>query len=144
MTAPDHRWDRLLQAVIVAVCSYALVLVVAGLVLGDTVFDALGFGPADGDLDTERQREYARLIFAVLGSVIVGWMLSMLAIARGPLRHREAWAWRTISGSAAAWFTLDTGTSLALGFDGHALFNVGFAVLLAVPLVAIRRELAQR
>jgi len=36
------------------------------------------------------------------------------------------------------WFVLDTGLSLVLGFVGHALFNVAFAVALAVPLTAIK------
>jgi hypothetical protein len=36
------------------------------------------------------------------------------------------------------WFVLDTGMSLALGFPLHALFNVPFALALAIPLIKLR------
>jgi hypothetical protein len=36
------------------------------------------------------------------------------------------------------WFVLDTGISLALGCPLHALFNVPFALTLAIPLIKLR------
>ena len=86
------HWDRLLLLVVVVVALYALGLVVAGLWLGDTVFNALGFGPEDGDV-VESQREYVRLVYGILGAVIVGWMATIGLIVSGPLRRRETWAW---------------------------------------------------
>ncbi len=80
-------------------------------------------------------------MFGILGAVIVGWMTTIGAIAIGPLRRREIWAWQAIVSAVVVWFVLDTGLSLVLGFVGHALFNVTFAVALAVPLSAIKREL---
>ena len=133
-------WDSVLLLVVAAVALYALVLAVAGLWLGDVVFDRLGFGPDDGHI-TENQREYVRLIYGILGAVIVGWMATIGAIVAGPLRRRESWAWWTIVLAVSAWFVLDTGLSLVLGFVGHALFNVAFAAGLAVPLVVIRADL---
>lgn len=134
-------WDRFLLVVIAIVACYALGLVFAGLFFGDQVFDRLGFGPDDGGIVSDDARHYLRLIYAVLGSVIVGWMLTIAALVIGPLRRRETWAWKAIAGAIAAWFLLDTGLSLALGFTGHAAFNISFGFALAVPLLAIRPEL---
>lgn len=137
-------WDKLLLGVLGAVIAYALALVVAGLVVGDAVFDPLGFGPDDGNITAETGRDYLRLIYAVLGCVIVGWMLTLAGIVLGPLRRREIWAWRTVAGAAAVWFVLDTGISLVFGFVGHALFNVAFAAALAIPLTAIRLDITKQ
>ncbi len=141
MASPDDSslWDRVLLGVVAAVALYALVLVVAGLWLGDAVFDKLGFGPDDGDI-AGSQRDYVRLVYGILGAVIVGWMATLGAIAAGPLRRRESWAWWTITSAASAWFVFDTGLSLVLGYVGHALFNVVFALALAVPLAGIKAD----
>ncbi|MFZ1277356.1 MAG: hypothetical protein WAQ51_18285, partial [Candidatus Microthrix parvicella] len=100
--------------------------------------------PDDGAIVRADARHYVRLVYVILGSVIIGWMLTIAALVAGPLRRREVWAWNTIVGSVGAWFILDTGLSLILGFAGHAAFNVAFAAGLAVPLVAIRQELGDR
>jgi hypothetical protein len=68
-------------------------------------------------------------------------MLTIAALVIGPLRQRERWAWWAITTGVGVWFVLDTGLSLILGFVGHAVFNVAFAVALAIPLVAIGTEL---
>ena len=139
----DHdasHWDRLLLLVVVAVALYAIGLVVAGLWLGDTVFNALGFGPEDGNV-VDIQREYVRLVYGILGAVIVGWMTTIGFVVFGPLRRRENWAWWAVVASVLIWFVLDTGLSLLLGFVGHALFNLAFAVGLAVPLSALKSDL---
>ena len=143
-TEQPTRWDRFLLVVVGIVATYAFGLVVAGLFLGDHVFDRLGFGPYDGAIVRADARHYVRLVYVILGSVIIGWMLTIAALVAGPLRRREVWAWNTIVGSVGAWFILDTGLSLILGFAGHAAFNVAFAAGLAVPLVAIRQELGDR
>jgi hypothetical protein len=134
-------WDRILLLVIAAVAVYSVGLVVAGLFLGDQVFDRLGFGPDDGEIVGERAREYIRLLYGVLGAAIAGWMTTIGVIAAGPLRRRESWAWWAIVAALLVWFVLDTGLSLFLGFVGHALFNIVFAVALTLPLSAIKREL---
>lgn len=143
MNATDEAtgWDRILLVVVGIVMLYSVGLVVAGLFLGDQVFDRLGFGPDDGPIAGAEARRYLRLVYGILGAVIVGWMLTIAALVVGPLRRREPWAWSAIATGVGAWFVLDTGLSLILGFVGHALFNVAFAVALAIPLAAIRSEL---
>jgi hypothetical protein len=130
-----------LLAVVGLVALYGVGLVIVGLFIGDQAFDRLGFGPRDGDIVDGRPRDYLRLVYGVLGAAIAGWMVAIGAIIVGPLRRRETWAWWAIVSSVSTWFVLDTGLSLVLGFIGHALFNGVFAVALAVPLLAIRREL---
>ncbi len=131
----------MLLFVIAAVAVYSVGLVVAGLFLGDQVFERLGFGPDDGEIVGARPREYIRLLYGVLGAAIIGWMTTIAMIAVGPLKRRESWAWWAIVAAVGVWFVLDTGLSLILGFVGHALFNIVFAVALALPLSAIKREL---
>lgn len=134
-------WDRILICVLLLVGAYAIALVAAGLFLGDVVFDPLGFGPRDGGIAGVLERSYLRLVYGILGAVILGWMLTVGGIVVGPLRRRERWAWSTVASSIAAWFVLDTGLSLALGYVGHAVFNLVFVLAFAVPLVAIRTGL---
>ena len=133
----DLFWIRWLEVVVVLVMAYSLMLVVAG-GLALSLFDLLGFGPDAASSDSFL--DYLRLPFAVLGAVMVGWMALLLAVVHGPLRRREPWAWPAVALSLAAWFVLDTGMSLVLGFPAHALFNLVFAIALAVPLIGLRRS----
>jgi hypothetical protein len=83
-------------------------------------------------------RDYLKLPFMVLGAVMAGWTVMMIQIVRGPLREGSAWARSVLISSLVVWFVLDTGMSLILGFPLHALFNVPFAVALAIPLIKLR------
>ncbi len=120
-----------LLVVIAGVAVYGLVLLTAGLWLGRTVFEILGFGLDDGQISAV-QEPYLRLVFAVLGAVIVGWMAALAATMHrfGPE------ATPVIIASVSIWFILDTGISLVLGYVGHAAFNVAFVTFLA-PAVKI-------
>ena len=125
-----------LQAVLAAVCTYSLFLVLAGRTAG-SLFTWFGFGP-DESIDTSEVRDYLRLPFMVLGAVMAGWSLLMMQIVRGPLREGSRWAGLMLVQSLALWFLLDTGMSLVLRYPTHALFNVPFAVALGFPLVSLR------
>lgn len=142
--APDSPspWDRRLTVVVAAVALYGAVLVVRGAVPA-ALFDRLGFGMTASGITGGPQRAYVLLIYGVLGAVLVGWMLLLLAVVRGPLRRRERWAWNAVAASMTAWFAADTSFSLAVGSPAHALFNVGFALAVAIPLAALRRQLQQ-
>lgn len=85
---------------------------------------------------------YIRFIYAVLGAVLVGFAVALLALARGPLRQRQRWAWNAIAGSVALWFVLDVGYSLWSGFWPNALLNLVFGAALFLPLLRLRRFLA--
>jgi hypothetical protein len=76
----------------------------------------------------------------VLGAVMAGWTLSMIQLVRGPLREGSSWAFANLVRSLSLWFALDTGMSFVLGHPTHALFNIPFAVALAVPLLSLRPQ----
>lgn len=128
-------WLAWLQVVLVLLFAYALVLVFAGGV-ARSMFSAFGFGPSDA-IDTDEVRDYLELPFMVLGAVMAGWTFMMLQIVRGPLRDGAAWALPALTRSLVLWFVLDTGMSLVLGFPAHALFNIPFAIALAIPLARL-------
>lgn len=129
-------WLAWLQVVLVLLFLYALVLVFAGGV-ARSMFSAFGFGPSDA-IDTDEIRDYLELPFMVLGAVMAGWTFMMLQIVRGPLHDGAAWALPALTRSLVLWFVLDTGMSLVLGFPAHALFNIPFAIALAIPLARLR------
>jgi len=131
-----NTWLAWLQVVLVLLFLYSLVLVFAGGV-ARSMFSAFGFGPSDA-IDTDEVRDYLELPFMVLGAVMAGWTFMMLQIVRGPLRDGAAWALPALTRSLVLWFVLDTGMSLVLGFPAHALFNIPFAIALAIPLARLR------
>lgn len=133
-------WDRVLIGLIAATSMYALGMIAAGAVVGTELFDRLGFGPSDGAIDDGPQQDYVLLIFGVLGSVLVGWMVLLGGIVVGPFRRREPWAWTAVASSIGVWFVLDTTMSLVLGWPTHAAFNVPFAAGLGLPLFALRHQ----
>ena len=81
---------------------------------------------------------YATLTHGVLGAVLFGWGVMLLAIVAGPLRRQSREAWTTCAISVAAWFIADTGFSLATGFWQNAVLNGVLAILFGLPLVGIR------
>lgn len=127
-----------LQVVLSIVLGYSLLLVVAGST-AHSLFRWFGFGP-DPSIDTAEVRDYLRLPYMVLGAVMAGWTLSMIQLVRGPLREGSNWAFANLVRSLALWFALDTGMSFVLGHPTHALFNIPFAVALAVPLLSLRPQ----
>lgn len=132
---PAHR---ALEVVVLGVAAYAVLLVAAG-PAAQRLFELLGFG-ADDAVAAGDATDYVLFLQGVLGAVIVGWMLLLLAVVRGPLRRQERWAWNAIALSTVAWFVVDTGFSLVVDQPEHALFNVAFLALLGVPLAALRPE----
>jgi len=142
VSEPEHRgtWaDAMLLAVLGAVAAYSAALVVAGGVIDRTVFEAFGFG-APSDLSPSGA-DHVQLLRGVLGAVILGWIALIFAVVRGPIRRRDPWAWLAVFASLVFWFLVDTGFSLAVGEWEHAVFNVGFAIALAIPLLSIRKSI---
>ncbi len=136
----SRLWDRWLATAITAVAAYGVVLVVHGRAPA-ALFDRLGFGPTASGITAGAAVDHVLLVYGVLGAVLIGWMLLLLAVARGPLRRREPWAWTATVVSTTAWFGVDTAFSLAVGSTAHAAFNLAFAAALGVPLAAMRRHL---
>ena len=82
---------------------------------------------------------YRNWVFGVTGSVMGGWGLLMIAVARGPFRRRETWAWFGMAVPVACWYLVDTTISLAYGVTSNAVLNTALLVLFAVPLLGTAR-----
>ncbi len=130
MTTFWRQWFLLATG---AVALYAVGLVAAGPV-ATGAFDALGFGPQDGAVPAGPAEDYVFFVYAVLGAVIVGWMVLLAAVAAGPLAAGDPWARPALAASVATWFVLDTGASLVLGWWTHAVYNLAFLALIGLPL----------
>jgi uncharacterized membrane protein YhaH (DUF805 family) len=88
----------------------------------------------------EATTHYLKFVYGVLGAVIVGWMVTLLAIIMRPFRRGESESWNTITFSIVIWFVVDTTFSLRMGFPQNAIFNTLFFVLFAIPLGATYKQ----
>jgi hypothetical protein len=82
---------------------------------------------------------YIELAHAVMGSVMVGWGALMFMLVRKLNAKDAKETCRMIAVSVLLWYVPDTAFSLYSGFWQNAVLNTGFAVLYAVPLVALRK-----
>lgn len=129
---------RSLRLVLGIVAVYSVAMVVVGGVV-QALFDRLGFGAEDAGVTVGEPRDYVLFLQGVLGAVILGWVVLMLAVVRHGLEPDPAGPWHgVLVRSVGVWFVVDTGFSLVVGSWQHALFNVVFVVALAVPLAFLR------
>lgn len=124
-------------AAALAVAAYGASMVLVPRVSGG-LFAALGFGMREAGIVDGAARSYVLFIYGVLGSVLIGWMALVAAVAAGPLKDGNPWAWRALASSVGAWFLFDTTLSLVLGEWQHALVNLGFLAALGLPLLMWR------
>jgi hypothetical protein len=81
---------------------------------------------------------YVRFVYGIMGAVIAGWGVLLLALVAGPLRRGEPSAWLAVYGSVAVWFVIDSTLSIVAGRSANLVPNVGFLVPYLAPLVATR------
>jgi hypothetical protein len=138
MRVPAPFWVSWLKIAAGAVMLFSAVLLLAPCV-GQWMFNWVAFGAAVAPASVpDSAMPYIRFVYGVLGAVMIGWMLAILLLARGPFARGETWAWGAIAGSLGLWFIIDTSWSLLQGYPGNALLNLGFALLFAPPLAATR------
>lgn len=129
--------DRLLEAVVIGAGVLGIAFVVASATTVEA-FDALY--SVDGAASrSASDRDYLRGVYGVLGAVMVGWMIVLHGLARGPLRRREYWAWQLTTRSVIVWFVLDSTISAFL-IPRNVVLNLLFIAGFAVALVALRGE----
>jgi hypothetical protein len=137
MTTKIGWSDRLLEAVVVGAGALGLAFVVASAATVEA-FDVLY--AVDGAASRSvGDTEYLRGVYGVLGAVMVGWMVVLHGLVRGPLRRRECWAWQLTARSVIVWFVLDSSISAFL-IPRNVMLNLVFLVGFAVALVPLRRE----
>lgn len=133
-----QSWYRWLLVASLAVAGYSVSMVLVPTVTGG-LFGALGFGMREAGIVDGPARSYVLFTYGVLGSVLIGWMALIAAVAAGPLKDGNPWAWQALTVSVGVWFVFDTGFSLVVGEWQHALFNLAFLAALGLPLLMWRR-----
>lgn len=83
---------------------------------------------------------YVTFTHGVVGAVMAGWGVSLMAVLYGPFRNGNRDGWIAIASSVTVWFILDTTLSLVHGFWQNALLNLAILQLYAIPLAATRRS----
>jgi hypothetical protein len=144
MSYPERTGVRSLWRVWLTVACGGVIALSLTLVLfpgiGQMGFNKMMLGdwrpPPDFSPDSVR---YVTFVYGVLGAVMIGWMVSLLAIIQGPFATGERWAWRAVAGSTAAWFVIDSVFSWTAGFPANVALNAGFAIAFLVPLVGSYR-----
>ena len=83
---------------------------------------------------------YIELAHAVMGSVLVGWGALIFMLVRKLNIEDAKETCNMIAISVLLWYIPDTAFSLYSGFWQNAVLNTSFAVLYAVPLMALRKH----
>jgi hypothetical protein len=132
--------DALLLAAVVGTGLFgtALVLLPAWSRQG---FSLLMYGDA-GRIDAfgPEVAAYATLVHGVLGAVMLGWSLALLALLRGRWRVEPGRAHAVIALSIGGWFVVDTTFSAAVGAWPNVALNGVFGALFAAGLALARGE----
>ncbi|MEI6663830.1 MAG: hypothetical protein WCL20_05955 [Actinomycetes bacterium] len=133
-------WLTWLRVATLGVIAFGLFLVVApalsrqgfSLMVYSSADRIEGFGSAAAD--------YVELVHAVMGAVMVGWGVALLLVLRGPMQRDVREGALIYAVSIGCWFVPDTIFSLASGFWQNAVLNLSFAILFAIPLLALLRQ----
>lgn len=135
-------WSRLIQIAAGVVLALSAVLMLAP-PLGESFFYLVYFlQPASPVAVPVEVQGYVRFAHGIIGAVMAGWMMVIMALARGPFRAGERFAWNSIAWPLLGWYVIDTTFSIAHGAWGNVLLNTGTALMFGVPLLASRRHFA--
>jgi hypothetical protein len=126
-----------------ALCSAAVILFGAFMVLAPRpamqMFGWMFYGHINGLLEMgELAVRYIMLAHAVLGSVMIGWGVALLQLARSMSGATRLTALKIVGISIGAWFVPDTAYSLLSGFWQNAVLNLGFAVAFGIAIAVAR------
>ena len=141
MNHPDiMMWSRWIQAAAGVVLALSAVLMLAP-PLGESFFYLVYFQqPASPVAVPAEVLGYLRFANGIIGAVMAGWMMAIIALARGPFRASERHAWNTIAWPLLGWYVIDTAFSIAHGVWGNVLLNTATALMFGIPLLLARRH----
>jgi hypothetical protein len=74
-------------------------------------------------------------LVGLMGALMASWGMSAAFIARYPFSRQENWSRTCLVLSVGLWFVMDESISLYYHVYANAIGNLGFLVLLALPLV---------
>jgi hypothetical protein len=136
---PSSFWVGWLTVVSLGIFVFGLALIVAPAQTREA-FSLLLYSDATRiDSFSNAATEYASLVHAVLGGVMIGWGVSFALVVRGLLAHGSRLGWRIIAFSVGTWFLSDTAYSLQSGFWQNAVLNAAILTLFVLPLAATYR-----
>ena len=124
-----------------------VIVFAAGMVLTPWVSDGL-FGwmflgeTGDPPGASEEIAEYLQFTHGILGAVMIGWMIVVIWLVRGPVAAGDQAAWRALTASIVGWFLIDTTYSLISGFWENAVLNVVFMLAFLPGLAGTRPQQA--
>ncbi|MEO0599979.1 MAG: hypothetical protein AAF211_00995 [Myxococcota bacterium] len=98
------------------------------------LFDVLHW-PLDGN--PSRFDALTMQVDAVLGGVMVGWGVTLLALTFGPLQRDVRGVARAMLSGLVTWFVVDSAGSLAAGLPANVVLNTVFLGLFLVPLLSL-------
>lgn len=127
------RWRLLVQATMVTMIVLGAVMLLTP-ALGEKIFYLVYYQAIEPPADFSHEaRRYIRFTNAVLGAVLIGWMVLsyQLVVARstGTFSARSA-----IMLSVGCWFLVDTAFSALHGVWGNVALNVLVAIGILLPL----------
>ncbi len=132
-------WSKWLVVAASALCAFGLFLVAAPFA-GERLFSLLIYFSAERISAFPIEAvAYIRLAHTILGTVLLGWGITLLYIICVPFRRMDPIAWKITVISILAWFIPDTAYSVLSGFWPNAVLNVSIAVLFAIPLAFTRK-----
>jgi hypothetical protein len=139
-TSTGRLWDRWLLAESISLIGLGLFVAFGhqtalfDAILGRSVAAAFWQGQTPAGL-----ANFQAFIYGVLGMSIVGWGLTLVAIARNAFLRRERWAWVGIAIAITAWFVPDTAISVYHGVWVNVALNCVLAAGFYLPLLGTRR-----
>ncbi len=135
-------WSVWLQAAAAVMLALSAILLLAPS-LGLAIFSSVYFFQPEFPVRLPQAVDaYVRFMHGVLGAVMLGWMVAIIALARGPFVAGQRHAWNTMAASVGSWFVVDTSFSVLHGVWGNVALNLATALMFAVPLGASRRHFA--
>lgn len=144
-TTPGALKGALIAAWIFIIIGADMALLVAlGLHGPLNFFLDLVFWPLDGAQSLAAPE--AQLLMGIAGGLLAGWGVTLLILCRRGVAEQGAdgWAWRAAMGGLAVWFLLDGAASVASGAWANVIGNLGFLLVIAIPLWMLRRPLGER
>ena len=97
------------------------------------LFYDLVYWPLDG---ASGWGEPTRLTASLLGSVMIGWAMTVRTLAQAAVSTGDPALWRGMTLAIVTWYVLDSGASIASGVPVNALSNTLFVGGYLIPVLA--------
>ena len=105
------------------------------------LFSLIAYQSSDtGTIFSEETLRYTRLLYAITGASITGWMISIIYILQTGFKRGERSAWLALTASVLVWFSLDTSISAYIDYWGNVIFNLIFLIGFVIPLATTYRR----